>query len=733
MRRFLNGTQEAWDELARRASRACVVVSGCVLPPGCHPSTARIGFEIHPAETILFVDKGIQYDGNSHALDEWLRNGELRFPALEDLRNWLRREVGSLFRADAPRVPAASALVPLAPRAAGIPHAMPADLTELDAVTSTAAGHAAARIETADLIRELGSRVFGQNSALDTLACRTVQHVRRARPQRPATLFALGPTGVGKTSAAQSLAESLGTLLDGRWSSFIRLNMNEYAERHRVSQLLGAPPSYIGYGDVMPLTHGLAAQPESVVLFDEIDKAHPDILITLMSAMDAGELPLPASADGIRTVDCRRAVFFFTSNVNVSAAIAELDATGTSSSAAAICRRHLITGGIRPELVGRISSFLVFRPLSERARAEIATAAIAKVAAEYGLQVAWVAPEVVSLIVSRPYDNLGARPDEYYIDELLGPEFSRYAIDGGRPTVSIEATPDPVCLPAPASGGLQVQQFAEPGCHLIETAGGQTVNSRYSSRISGGGTRLTAAALLTAGILAIALIVSLVVHGTAPAGSSTTAASALKGPSQLRGSPLAARPPRFTSASTASFAVGAARSFEVAVDQARATIAAAGPLPRGVTYSPGANGTGILSGTPRPGSGGAYAIRLTATDSAGAMAQQLLTITVNQAPSFTSGDTIWGTVLINVDLQITTTGYPAPQITLSGTLPSGLHLTDHGNGTATISGRPEPSFAGISSPFGLYKLLYDSVTVSVTATNSSGSSTQTIALNIFLT
>lgn len=446
MRRFLDGTQEAWDDLARRASRACAVVSGCRLPPGCQPGTARIGFEIHPAEAILFVDKGIRYPGGSRAVGEWLRHGELRFPALEDLRNWLRQEIGPLFLADAPLLPAAPVPLPPAPQPAGILRARPADLTELDAVISTAAGHAAARIEAADLLRDLGSRVFGQDGALDALAGRAVQHVRRTSPRRPATLFALGPTGVGKTSAAAALAESLGTLLDGRWSSFIRLNMNEYAERHRVSQLLGAPPSYVGYGDAVPLTHGLAAQPESVVLFDEIDKAHPDILVTLMSTMDAGELPLSPSAGG-GTVDCRRAFFFFTSNVDVSAAIAELDATGTNAPADAICRRHLTASGIRPELVGRISSFLVFRPLSERARAEVATAAVAKVAAEYGLQVTWVAPDVISLIVSRPYDNLGARPDEYYVDELLGPEFARYAIEGGRPAVRIEAVPDPVCLP----------------------------------------------------------------------------------------------------------------------------------------------------------------------------------------------------------------------------------------------------------------------------------------------
>jgi hypothetical protein len=438
MRRFLNGTQEAWDDLSQRARRACVVFGGCQLPPGCQPITARIGFEIHPSETILFIDKGIRYHGSSRALSAWLRQGDMRFPGIGDLRNWLQREIGPLFQADtepAGRRPSTSSR-------------MPSDLTDLDAVTATVAAHAAAFIDVGDLLRELRSRVFGQDNALEATARRVTQHVRRANPRRPATLFALGPTGVGKTSAAVALAESLGTLLDGRWSSFIRLNMNEYQERHRISQLLGAPPSYVGYGDGTHLIDRLAAQPESVILFDEIEKAHPDILVTLMSVMDTGELSSPGPAAHGRVIDCRRAVFFFTSNIDVADAIARLDADGTARSAATICRRHLTAGGIRPELVGRISAFLIFRPLSARARAEVATASVVKVAAEYGLQVIQVAPGIVSSIVSQLYENLGARPDEYYIDEFLGPEFSRYITSGGQPTVKIAANPAPVCIPA---------------------------------------------------------------------------------------------------------------------------------------------------------------------------------------------------------------------------------------------------------------------------------------------
>jgi AAA domain (Cdc48 subfamily) len=437
MRRFLNGTQEAWDDLSHRASRACVVFTDCQLPPGCQPTTARIGFEIQPTEAIVFIDKGIRYHGSSRALSAWLRQGEIRFHGIDDLKNWLQHEIGPLFQVDTES----------AGRRSSVSSRMPSDLTDLDAVTGTAAAHAAAVIDVGDLLRELRSRVFGQDNALEAIARRVTQHVRRANPRRPATMFALGPTGVGKTSAAVALAESLGSLLGGRWSSFIRLNMNEYQERHRVSQLLGAPPSYIGYGDGTQLIDRLAARPESVVLFDEIEKAHPDILVTLMSAMDTGELSSPGPAAHGRVIDCRRAVFFFTSNIDMTDAIAELAADWTAGPVAAICRRHL-AAGIRPELVGRISAFLIFHPLSVRSRAEIATAAVVKTAAEYGLQVIRVAPEIISSIVSQPYDNLGARPDEYYIDEFLGPEFSRYITSGGQPTVKIVANPAPICIPA---------------------------------------------------------------------------------------------------------------------------------------------------------------------------------------------------------------------------------------------------------------------------------------------
>jgi hypothetical protein len=443
MRRFFDGSQSAWDDLARRARRACVVFNDCRLPPECLPEAARVGFEIRPSDiAILYVDKGIRYRGDNDGVRTWLAAGERRFTSFDQLRDWVVNDLGPLYgQVAVDRTPADTG--------EHRQRQQPSELTDLDVVTATTDTHTAVILGENDLLRGLKSKVYGQDDALKVVARRVSRHVGRSHPRKPATLFALGPTGVGKTRTAEALAESLGILLAGRWSSFVRLNMNEYQERHRVSQLLGAPPSYIGYGEPTHLIDRLVAQPESIILFDEIEKAHPDILVALLSAMDVGELSSPAPLSHGRTVDCRRAVFFFTSNIDATEALAEVDtAPHPGESTDTICRRHLVAKGVKQELVGRIGAFLPFRPLSARARAEIATAAVARAATEYGLTVMKVDPEVISGIVNRPYDDLGARPDEYYIDDLLGPEFARYAAAGGERAIFIVGGTAPMCVPA---------------------------------------------------------------------------------------------------------------------------------------------------------------------------------------------------------------------------------------------------------------------------------------------
>ena len=203
----------------------------------------------------------------------------------------------------------------------------------------------------------LGERVVGQKAAITAVS----NAVRRARsglqdPNRPIGSFIfLGPTGVGKTETARALA---GFLFDDD-AAMVRIDMSEYMEKHAVARLVGAPPGYVGYEEGGQLTEAVRRRPYSVVLFDEIEKAHPDVFNILLQILDEGRL---TDSQG-RTVDFRNTVILLTSNIG-SAAIQEAVSSGGTLSASAkaevmeALRRHF-----RPEFLNRVDDVVLFEPL----------------------------------------------------------------------------------------------------------------------------------------------------------------------------------------------------------------------------------------------------------------------------------------------------------------------------------------------------------------------------------
>jgi len=213
--------------------------------------------------------------------------------------------------------------------------------------------------EVAKLIemeQRLHDRVIGQDEAVNAVA----NAVRRSRsglsdPNRPVGSFIfLGPTGVGKTELARALAEFL---FDDE-QALIRLDMSEYQEKHTVARMLGAPPGYIGYDEGGQLTEAVRRRPYSVILFDEIEKSHPDVFNVLLQILDDGRL-----TDGQgRTIDFRNTVLIMTSNLG-SHAIQEMsgqDFEKVRNAVIAVLRDHF-----RPEFLNRIDEVIVFKPLSE--------------------------------------------------------------------------------------------------------------------------------------------------------------------------------------------------------------------------------------------------------------------------------------------------------------------------------------------------------------------------------
>ena len=225
----------------------------------------------------------------------------------------------------------------------------------------------------------LGARVVGQREAVEAVS----RAVRRSRagiqdPHRPIGSFLfLGPTGVGKTETAKALAEFL---FDDE-TAVVRLDMSEYMEKHSVSRLIGAPPGYVGYEEGGMLTEAVRRKPYSVVLFDEIEKAHPDVFNVLLQILDDGRL-----TDGQgRTVNFTETVLILTSNLaaaEIQAAVASHPDAGSGSAAwkalekevAAVLKAHF-----RPEFLNRIDETILFRPLPQEALRQIVKLQIARV------------------------------------------------------------------------------------------------------------------------------------------------------------------------------------------------------------------------------------------------------------------------------------------------------------------------------------------------------------------
>ena len=259
---------------------------------------------------------------------------------------------------------------------------------------------------------ELRLRVIGQNEALTAVA----NAVRRARaglqdPNRPIGSFIfLGPTGVGKTETAKALAEVM--FNDER--AMVRLDMSEYMEKHAVARMIGAPPGYVGYDEGGQLTEAVRRRPYSVILFDEIEKAHPDVFNVLLQILDDGRL---TDSKG-RVVDFKNTVLIMTSNLAAhEIQAAKGDQEKASAAAVDVLRTHF-----KPEFLNRIDETVVFRQLSKNEISEIIDIQLKKLEAnlaDRGVAVI-VEESAKELLILEGYDPIfGARPLKRAIQSLI--------------------------------------------------------------------------------------------------------------------------------------------------------------------------------------------------------------------------------------------------------------------------------------------------------------------------
>ena len=293
------------------------------------------------------------------------------------------------------------------------------------------------------LEEELHKRVVGQDEAVTAVA----KAVRRARaglkdPKRPIGSFLfLGPTGVGKTELARALASSL----FGDESTMIRLDMSEYMEKHTVSRLVGAPPGYVGYEEGGQLTDAVRRKPYSVILLDEVEKAHADFFNILLQVLDDGRL---TDSQG-RNVDFRNTVIIMTSNLGAKAlhknspelgflAAKKADSNvdenkGIDFKEAKKSVMDAVKRYFRPEFLNRIDEMIVFHPLTEEDLKEIVTILMSDVTKrleERDLQLE-ISPEAMKLLVKEGSDfTMGARPLKRAIQRLIEDPVSDLILKG---------------------------------------------------------------------------------------------------------------------------------------------------------------------------------------------------------------------------------------------------------------------------------------------------------------
>jgi ATP-dependent Clp protease ATP-binding subunit ClpC len=277
-----------------------------------------------------------------------------------------------------------------------------------------------------ELEQQLHGRIVGQDEAVSAIA----DAVRRSRaglgdPRRPIGSFLfLGPTGVGKTELARTLAEAM----FGSEDLMVRFDMSEFQERHTVSRLVGAPPGYVGYDEAGQLTEAVRRKPYSVLLFDEIEKAHADVFNILLQILDDGRL---TDAQG-RTVDFKNAVVIMTSNLGADR-IRQHAHQKESFEQLKEELMEILRHSFRPEFINRIDEIIVFRALSEEQIAEITKLLLEQLVRRLRAQHVEIefADEAVALLSREGFDpEYGARPLRRTIQRLVENELSRMLLNG---------------------------------------------------------------------------------------------------------------------------------------------------------------------------------------------------------------------------------------------------------------------------------------------------------------
>lgn len=376
----------------------------CRLPDRCRPGHAVPGFWKQESAYFFYLRPAVEYMGEDPALKDFFAQTIRRFDCFEDLTRLLRSLLA----------------VPIQLPAFG---EAPRDY------------HA--------LLNIFRSRLVGQDAALEAAAFKLWGHISKTKPARPLSLIFYGPTCVGKSELAKSISSSLNQLLGEELYCTVWTELNTFTEAHSVYRLTGAPPGYAGYDDP-PVLECVREHPYTVFIFDELDKAHPELLKVFMSILDEGRCTARRAEGGENwELDFRRCVFVFTTNADLTAPpprlgfaasvpveqkdpapFSQTDTVGLARrlyQADEEARRALVRGGTLKEIAGRFSGLIGFRPLTYMEREAVTAMQIAALGREYGLNILHVDTDIAGALT--PSEALSQRSVTGILEGVLGPAF----------------------------------------------------------------------------------------------------------------------------------------------------------------------------------------------------------------------------------------------------------------------------------------------------------------------